>query len=177
MQINIEDPIVTYSRKGVEFRYNKIFIKTLNKYIEEYKNCSFDRLTEKDQSIALARIIKKLECNGVLVSEFFKTELTSWDGLENSQRIANLLGIVTVDIFGCFDKNKMTEDGFYRSNRIYCVNDGGRLDYIMYKDPVKKGFFSKKKEKTEYHKYFEDLMSRFEAGQLAKSSQEVNSEL
>lgn len=171
MLINKEDPIISYSRKGVEFQYEKILLKTLSKYIKEYKNCSFDRLTEKDQSIALARIIKKMECNGVPVLEFFQKELTSWDGLENSQRIANLLEIVTVDIFSCFDKNKETEESFWKGSRIYCINNDGEKDYIAYRDPKKRGLFSRKKEKSEHHKYFADLIQRSEAGELATSTE------
>ena len=59
-----------------------MFLKTFAPYIEEYKNVPYERLTEKDQSVALARIIKKLYCNGVLVTEFFSKEMAQWDGLE-----------------------------------------------------------------------------------------------
>lgn len=172
MNIQLDNPIISYSEKGKPFLYDKLFLKTVAKYIEEYKNVPYERLTEKDQSVALARIIKKMECNGVPVTEFFKKELSDWEGLENHERIKRLLTIVTKDIFCCFDKNLEVDGEFAKSDRIYAVIAGGKPDYIAYSDPVKKSLFGKEKPKSAYHLYFADLIERNEAGQLPRSSQE-----
>ena len=172
MNIKLDNPIITYSEKGKPFIYDKLFLKTFAPYIEEYKNIPYERLTEKDQSVALARIIKKLYCNGVLVTEFFSKEMAQWDGLENHERIHNLLDIVTRDMFCCFDKNLESDDGeFAKVNRIYYVDNNGTKDYVMCNETEKKGLFGKK-HKSPYTVYFEDLIERFEKGELPKSSQE-----
>ena len=172
MDIKLDNPVISYAQKGKPFLYEKLFLKTFSEYIEEYKNVVYERLTEKDQSVALARIIKKLYCNGVLVTEFFAKEMAAWEGLENSEKIHNLLDIVSKDIFCCFDRNLDDEDGeFRRSRRFYYIEENGKRDYVMCTEVEKKGLFSKK-TKSPYTIYFEELKESFENGELPKSSQE-----
>lgn len=172
MNIQLDNPVITYSQKGKPFLYDKLFIKTFADYIKEYKNVEYERLTEKDQSIALARIIKKMECNGVSVTDFFSAELEKWSELENHEKIAKLIEIISKDMFCCFDKNLEKDGEFAKCDRIYCVNNDGKRDYVAYQEPQKKGLFAKAKAKSPYHTYFAELIEKSEAGLLPKSSQE-----
>ena len=94
MEINTDNAIIKFSAKGKPFPYDKIFYETLNKYILEYKNARIDKLTDKDVSICLARIIRKMEVNDVPVQQFFKDELDSWSDLSNYQRVMNLMDLL-----------------------------------------------------------------------------------
>lgn len=172
MDITLENPIIAYSEKGKPFPYEKLFLKVTAKYIEEYKNVPYERLTEKDQSIALARIIKKMECNGVSLRDFFAKEFEEWDKLENAEKIMKVVETVSRDMFCCFDRNLDEGDYFKRSNRIYCINDGGKRDYFAYIEKDKKTLFGKPKPKSVYHIYFTDLIEKSQLGLLAKSSAE-----
>lgn len=172
MDINLNNPIIAYSDKGKPFQYVKLFLKVTAEYIEEYKNVSYERLTEKDQSIALARIIKKMECNGVPLRDFFAKEFEEWDKLENFEKIMKVVETVSKDMFCCFDKNLEVDGEFKRSNRIYCVNNGDKRDYFAYIEKDKKSLFGKTKPKSPYHVYFADLIEKSQLGLLAKSSTE-----
>lgn len=172
MEIRLDNPVITYSQKGKDFQYDKLFLRVVQDYIVEYKNVPYERLTEKDQSIALARIIKKMECNGVPLRDFFATEFEKWENLENSEKISRLLDVITKDMFCCFDKNLEKDGEFAKSNRIYCVNNEGERDYIACLEPEKKGLFGKIKQKSPYNAYFKELIEKSEAGLLPKSSLE-----
>lgn len=171
MEINTDNAIIKFSAKGKPFPYDKIFYETVNKYIMEYKNARLDKLTEKDASICLARIIRKMEVNDVPVQQFFKEELDSWSNLSNYQRVMNLIELMAKDIFGCFDKNMDLPDGsFRRVDRIYCVNNDGERDYIVCNEMVKSGMF--KKVPSMRTMYFNELMERNRKGVLPKSKEE-----
>ena len=80
MNINTDNPIIKYSDIGKEFPYDKMFYSTVNDYIMEYKNARLDKLTDHDASVCLARIIRRMEVNGVPVQTYFKEELDSAGG-------------------------------------------------------------------------------------------------
>lgn len=171
MEINTDNAIIKFSAKGKPFPYDKIFYETLNKYILEYKNARIDKLTDKDVSICLARIIRKMEVNDVPVQQFFKEELDSWSDLSNYQRVMNLMDLMAKDIFGCFDKNMDNPDGsFRRVDRIYCVNNDGDRDYIVCNSTEKQGMF--KKVPSMHTMYFRELMDRNKRGVLPKSKED-----
>lgn len=171
MEINTDNAIIKFSAKGKPFPYDKLFYETFNKYIMEYKNARIDKLTEKDASICLARIIRKMEVNGVPVQQFFQEELDSWENLPNNKRVMNLIELMAKDMFGCFDKNMDLPDGsFRRVDRIYCVNNDGDRDYIVCNETVKSGMF--KKVPSMRAMYFKELMERNQRGVLPKSKEE-----
>lgn len=172
MNIQLDNPAITYSDKGKPFSYEKLFLKTVSEYIEEYKNIPYEKLTEKDQSVALARIFKRMECNGIPLKDYFAKEFEKWENLENNVKISKLMLMISKDIFCCFDKNLEVDGEFARGTRIYCVVNEGKRDYIAYQDPVKKGLFAKKNKPTPYHIYFSELIAKCEAGELSKSSVE-----
>lgn len=168
MLVDIQSPIIKFAQKGKPFNYEKLFINSVSDYIFEYKNAEYEKLTDKDKSISLARVIKKMEVNGVPVQEFFAEELAEWREKEDSfQTVLNLVNLMSEDIFCCFDPNLRTEDGFKKTDRLYAINNEGKLDYFIYQDE-KKGLFGKKKEPTTAHKYYADLLDRFEKGLLSK---------
>lgn len=167
MEINTDNAIIKFSSKGKPFPYDKLFYETVNKYILEYKNARLDKLTEKDASICLARIIRKMEVNDVPVQQFFKEELDSWSEDTNYQRVLKLVDLMAKDMFCCFDKNRNYANGdFCRTDRIYCVNNDGERDYIVCNDMEKVGMF--KKVPTAYTLYFNDLMEKNKRGLLPK---------
>ncbi len=170
MEINTDNAIIKFSSKGKPFPYDKIFYETVNKYIMEYKNARLDKLTEKDASICLARIIRKMEVNDVPVQQFFKDDLDSWNNLSNYQRVMNLVDLMAKDIFCCFDKNRDLPNGFCRVDRIYCINNDGERDYIVCNATEKQGMF--KKVPTMQTLYFQELMDRNKRGVLPKSKEE-----
>lgn len=172
MDITLENPIIAYAEAGKPFQYEKLFLKAVAEYIEEYKNVPYKRLTEKDQSIALAKIIKKMECNGVALRDFFAKEFEEWDKLENSEKIMKVIETVSRDMFCCFDRNLDNGEYFKRSTRIYCINNGDKRDYFAYLEKDKKRLFGKSKPKSVYHTYFADLIEKSQLGLLAKSSTE-----
>ena len=171
MEINTDNAIIKFSEKGKPFPYDKIFYETANKYILEYKNARIEKLTEKDASICLARIIRKMEVNGVPVQQFFKDDLDSWTDLPNEKRVNNLIELMAKDIFCCFDKNRDLPNGdFCRVDRLYCVNNDGERDYFVCNSTTKQGMF--KKVPTMQTLYFKDLMERLERDVLPKSKEE-----
>ena len=171
MEINTDNAIIKFSEKGKPFPYDKIFYETANKYILEYKNARIDKLTEKDASICLARIIRKMEVNGVPVQQFFKDDLDSWTDLPNEKRVNNLIELMAKDIFCCFDKNRDLPNGdFCRVDRLYCVNNDGERDFFVCNSTTKQGMF--KKVPSMQTLYFKDLMERLERDVLPKSKEE-----
>ena len=171
MEINTDNAIIKFSSKGKPFPYDKIFYETANKYILEYKNARIEKLTEKDASICLARIIRKMEVNDVPVQQFFKEELDSWTNLSNEKRVNNLIELMAKDIFCCFDKNRDLPNGdFCRVDRLYCVNNDGERDYFVCNSTTKQGMF--KKVPSMQTLYFKDLMERLERDVLPKSKEE-----
>lgn len=173
MNIDINSPIIKYAQKGNPFNYEKLFISTVSDYIFEYKNAAYEKLTDKDKSVSLARIIKKMEVNGVPVQEFFSAELEEWrEKCDDSfQVVLNLVNTMSRDIFCCFDPNKRTEQGHMRTDRVYAINNDGTLDYIIYQDEEKKGLFKRKSaEPSTAHKYFAELLEMCQKGMLPKKS-------
>ncbi len=169
MNIDVTSPLIKYAEKGKPFNYEKLFLNSVADYIFEYKNAEYEKLTDKDKSISLARIIKKMEVNGIPVQEFFRSDIDEWNEKGDSfKTVLNLVNLMAEDIFCCFDPNKRTEQGFKRVNRLYAVNNNGTLDYFMYSDPDKKGLFGKKKDPSPMHLYFEDLRDRCERGLLPR---------
>lgn len=167
MDINTDNAIIKFSSKGKPFPYDKLFYETVNKYIMEYKNARLEKLTEKDASICLARIIRKMEVNDVPVQQFFKEELDSWKDESNYQRVLNLVDLMAKDMFCCFDKNRDYANGdFCRVDRLYCVNNDGERDYIVCNTMEKAGMF--KKVPTPQTLYFNELMEKNKRGMLPK---------
>lgn len=168
MNINTDNPIIKYSEEGKVFPYDKLFYATVNDYILEYKNARLDKLTDHDASVCLARIIRKMEVNGVPVQQFFKEELDSWDDVSNYTRVLRLCDLMARDIFCCFDKNRYNDDGsFVRVDRYYCINNDGERDFFTLDEMTKTGLF--KKSRTPESEYFQDLQRRYDAGLLPKS--------
>lgn len=171
MNINTDNAIIKYSDKGKEFPYDKLFYATVNDYIMEYKNARLDKLTDNDASICLARIIRRMEVNGVPVQQFFKEELDSWSDAANYTRVLRLCDLMARDIFCCFDKNRYDENGnFARVDRYYCINTDGKRDFFTLDEKVKSGLF--KKERSPESEYFKDLERRYEAGLLPQSKKD-----
>lgn len=175
MEINMTSPIINYSDRGKEFKYERLFLQTISDQIIEYKGCEYDKLIEKDQSIALAKIIKGMEVNGVPITQFYENELAGWAHMENFKKILSLVDLISKDIFGCFDKNRDDENGnFYKSNNIYSVKTSKGNEYIMPPKPSKislkmNSLLGKNKAIIDYYNYFEDLKTKAEAGLLPKS--------
>lgn len=168
MKINTDNPIIKFSGKGKPFQYDKLLYATLNEYILDYKNARLDKLTDQDASICLARIIRKMEVNDVPVQQFFHEELEKWSEHTNYEKILRLCELMAKDIFGCFDKNRDDGNGgFYKTDRLYCVNNDGERDYIVCDEVEKKGLF--KKVPTPVTLYFNDLMEKDKRGELPKS--------
>ena len=170
MNIDKNEPIIKYAEKGKPFNYEKLFLNTVADYIFEYKGTIYEKLTDKDKSISLARIIKKMEVNGVPVQDFFRADIDAWNEKGDSfQTVLNLVNLMAQDIFCCFDKNVRTEQGFKKVNRLYAINNEGTLDYYIYVDSDKKGLFSKKKDPSPIALYFADLKDRCEKGLLPRT--------
>ncbi|MBR1740222.1 MAG: hypothetical protein IJ737_08005 [Ruminococcus sp.] len=168
MNINTDNPIIKYSEEGKEFPYLKLFYATVNDYILEYKNARLEKLTDQDASICLARIIRKMEVNGVPVQQFFREELDSWTDVSNYTRVLRLCDMMSRDIFCCFDKNRYDEDGnFERVDRLYCVNNDGEKDFFTLEEYTKTGLF--KKSLTPESEYFKGLEKKYAAGLLPTS--------
>ena len=171
MNINTDNPIIKYSDVGKVFPYDKLFYATVNDYILEYKNARLDKLTDHDASVCLARIIRRMEVNGVPVQQFFKEELDAWTDVANYTRVLRLCDLMARDIFCCFDKNRYDDDGnFTKVNRFYCVNTDGNRDFFTLDEKVKSGLF--KKKRSPESEYFMDLQKRYDAGLLPKTKEE-----
>ena len=170
MNINTDNPIIKYSEEGKEFPYDKLFYATVNSYIMEYKNARLDKLTDQDASICLARIIRKMEVNGVPVQTYFREIIDCWEA-DNYTKVLWMCDMMARDIFCCFDKNRYDENGdFDRVDRLYCVNTDGERDFFTLDEYTKVGLF--KKVRTPESEYFKDLERRFAAGLLPKSLDE-----
>lgn len=171
MNINTDNPIIKYSEAGKEFPYDKLFYSTVNDYIMEYKNARLEKLTDHDASVCLARIIRRMEVNGIPVQQYFKEELDAWKDASNYTRVLRLCDLMARDIFCCFDKNRVDENGdFEKVNRFYCVNTDGKRDFFTLDEVKKASLF--KKTRTPESEYFMDLQKRFDAGLLPKSKEE-----
>ncbi|MFT3951563.1 MAG: hypothetical protein QM689_06400 [Oscillospiraceae bacterium] len=170
MNINIENPLIRLAAKKQDFNYERLFTATFTDYIMEYKNTRYEDLIDKDKSIALARIIKKLEVNGVPVTEFFAEELEVWsEKFDNFGKNLQLVNLMARDMFCCFDPNLVDENGaFQRVRRIYAVNNNGTRDYVAYQDAEKRSLFGKK-PKSAMHTYFAELIELDQGCQLPRS--------
>lgn len=170
MNIDATSGLIKFAAKGKPFNYEKLFINTVADYIYEYKSAPYEKLTDKDKSVSLARIIKKMEVNGVPVQEFFRADIDAWNEKGDSfQTVLNLVNLMAQDIFAPFDPNMRTEQGFKRVDRLYAINNDGALDYFEYQDADAKGLFAKKrKEPSRMHMYFVDLKERCQRGLLPK---------
>lgn len=171
MNIDATSGLIKFAAKGKPFNYEKLFINTVADYIFEYKNASYEKLTDKDKSVSLARIIKKMEVNRIPVQEFFREDIDEWNKKGDSfQTVLNLVNLMAEDIFAPFDPNKRTDAGFKKVDRLYAVNNDGKMDYFMYQDAEPKGLFAKKrKEPSRMHLYFADLKERCEMGLLPRT--------
>lgn len=127
--------IIKYSRPGVEFQYLKLFVQALEGYILEYKNVDYDKLTDKDKSIALARIIKAMEVNGRPVTDFFKKVLAKWEDKENFEKNQLFAEFMAKEIFGCYDKNRDSNGEFYKSPYLFCILKNNKKDYFEPEKP------------------------------------------
>ncbi len=174
MNINMEHPLIRLAMPKQEFNYERLFTTVFEEYLAEYKNTRYDNLIDKDKSIALARVIKKLEVNSVPVQEFFKDELEAWsEKHDNFSKILKLVNLMARDMFCCFDPNLTSPDGeFKRCNRIYAVNNDGIKDYVAVMEPEKKGLFASRKKPNPYVAYFAELIRKDQEGLLPKSKAE-----
>ncbi len=172
MTINVENPIISYSKKGTPFAYERLFFATIEPYILEFKNCRLDRLTEDDQARCLARIYKKMEVNGVPVLDFFKADLDRLKEQGKSQYFitTRLAEVIARDIFCCFDKNLYDDnEEFAVCDRIYCIVKDGQRDFIICDNTVKEGKLARKHLSPEAE-YFAELMKFNEQGRLPREN-------
>ena len=122
--------IIKYSREGVEFQYLKLFIQTVREYIIAYKNVEYDKLTDKDKSIALARIIKAMEVNGQPVTVFFKEVLKQWEDKDNFEKNKLFIEYMAKEIFACYDKNISKNGDFYKSRYLFTIIKKNKREYF-----------------------------------------------
>ena len=168
MRINTENPIITYSKKGTPFAYERLFYTTIEPYILEFKNCRLDKLTDEDAARCLARIFKKMEVNGVPVLEFFKADIDKMKAAGSSQYklTTTLASMIAHDIFCCFDKNLYDENGeFEICDRLYCIVKDGEKDFIICDSTVKESKLGKK-HLTPEAKFYAELMQFYKDGKL-----------
>lgn len=175
MIINPDCAIIKYSKVGVDFQYFRLFIQTVEPYILDYKNVEYDKLTDKDKSIILARIIKSMEVNGRPVTEFFKSTLEKWKDKENFDKNQLFVEFMAKEIFGCYDQNRKNGNSLYKSPYLfYIVAPDGSKDYF---EPIKPSTFEMKinklKGKTtsemEWYEHYEKLRRMEKHGTLAQS--------
>ena len=164
--------IIKYSRPGVEFQYLKLFIQTLEEYILEYKNVDYDKLTDKDKSVALARIIKAMEVNGRPVIEFFKQILAKWEDKDNFEKNQLFVEFMAKEIFGCYDKNREENGEFYKSTYLFCILKNNKKEYF---EPVKPSALEininklkgKTTEKIDLYDYYSRMKRKEQSGILS----------
>ncbi len=174
MQIDYSSPFIKYSAKGVDFQYERLFIQTVNKYILMYKNAEYEKLTDKDKSIALARVIKMMEVNFVPVTQFFAEDLAKWSDKENFEKNLLFINLMSREIFGCYDKNRLDKNGdFYRSPYLFCVVCDGEKDYFEPPKPTSlqlkmNSLTGKNSELIEYYNVYMTLKQKEAARTLSQ---------
>lgn len=161
MVVKTDNAIIKFARKGTEFQYLKLFLLTVSDYIIQYKNVQYDKLTDKDKSIVLARIIKSMEVNGYPVTEFFKSVLDKWNGKENFEKNQLFAEFLSSEIFACYDKNKGENDDFYKSEYLMYIVNGREFDYFEPPKPTLMEMkFSKNNPKVKLYNYFLDMKKK-----------------
>ena len=168
MIVNTDSAIIKYSRQGIDFHYLKLFIQTTEKYILEYKNVEYDKLTDKDKSVALARIIKSMEVNGKPVTVFFADVLKKWEDKENFEKNQLFVDFMAQEIFGCYDRNRDRHGEFYETPYLFYIIKDGKRDYFEPPKPSKAlGIFrSGSSDEAKLHEYFEKLKRQEARGTL-----------
>lgn len=176
MIISMSNPIIAYSEKGTDFKYERLFLQVMKPYILEFKNAEYDKLTDKDKSVALARIIKSMSVNGVPVTDFFKEQIAEWSDKENFEKNRLVILMIAKEIFGCYDRNCMNSDGdFYKSPYLFSISNSiGNDEYF---EPEKSGgfknkfgkLFGKKDSTDDYYSYFLFMRKQLAEGKLTKT--------
>jgi hypothetical protein len=175
MIVSLSNPIIAYSEKGVDFKYERLFLQLMKQYIFDFKNADYEKLTDKDKSIALARIIKAMVINGIPATEFFREQIDQWSDKENFEKNRLVIDLMAREIFGCYDKNRFTADGdFYKSPYIFAIMVPSGFDYFEPEKPAgmknKLGkMFGKKDLSEEYYSYYNHMKKLLEKGRLPKS--------
>ena len=174
MIISNDLPVIKYAKRKIDFQYFRLFLTVTEPYIVEYKNVAFENLTEKDQSIALARIIKRMQVNGIAVTEFFKDYLAAINDRDNYIKNCMFVEFMAREIFGCYDLNRYLNGQFYKSPYLFCVVNGNKKDYFEVEKP--KGEFKKPYlidnftiNFVEIYQYYQYLKKHDKLGTLVKT--------
>ena len=173
MCVNQDCAIIKYAGPDTEFKYFKLFIQTVEPYILDYKNVEYDKLTDKDKSVSLARIIKSMEVNGQPVTVFFADILKKWEEKDNFEKNQLFVEFMAKEIFGCYDKARAINDKFYKSPYIFSIVTDGEKDYF---EPKKPSLFDvkinkikgKTTEEIEMYEYFLKLKQQEKRGMLLR---------
>lgn len=171
MIIDLENPIITYAKKKVDFQYMRLFATVFENYILEYKNTRLDGLTDADKAICLSRIAKKLYVNGVPSTEFFAEYRTKLSPeLSDCQRAYAFIGIIARDMFACFDPNMADENGemVKPKNIYYVLSENGEKDFVTTPPPTKmqKMFGNKNKDVVDRYVTYLELIDKLNLGVL-----------
>lgn len=168
--VNTDCAIIKYARVGTEFQYFKLFLQTVSEYIIQYKNVEYDKLTDKDKSVVLARIIKSMEVNGYPVTTFFEKVLAKWKDKENFEKNQLFVEFMAKEIFSCYDKNKGEDTEFFQSEFLFYIVKGRERDYFEPPKPsLMESKFSKNTPKVKLYEYFLNMKKRNDAGLLTST--------
>lgn len=175
MIINSDCAFIKFAKAGVDFQYLKLFLQTVEPYILEYKNVEYDKLTDKDKSIVLARIIKSMYVNGHPVTEFFRSTIDKWEGKDNFEKNQLFVEFMAKEIFGCYDKSRNEHNSFYKSPYLFYIEKStGGKDYF---EPKKVSGLELKLNKikgkssleSEWYEYYLKLRNDEKRGTLARN--------
>ncbi len=128
---------IRFSEKDAEFNYFRVILSVLDPYIRKYKNVAYYRLTDKDKSIVLAKIIKSMNVNGVPVTTFFSDVIKSLNDLSNFEKNQMFIEFLAKEIFGCYDKNRNNNGEIYKTPYLFYINMDGEKDYFEPEKPSK----------------------------------------
>ncbi len=174
MTINSDCAFIKFAKVGVDFQYFKLFLQTVEPYILEYKNVEYDKLTDKDKSIVLAKIIKSMYVNGRPVTEFFRTTIDKWNDKENFEKNQLFVEFMAREIFGCYDKSRDEYNSFYQTPYLFYIEkSNGTKDYF---EPKKVSGLEMKLNKlkgkssleAEWYEYYLKLRNMEKHGTLSR---------
>ena len=167
MVVNTECAIIKFARVGSDFQYLRLFIQTVEKYILEYKNVEYDKLTDKDKSIVLARIIKSMEVNGYPVTVFFEDVLKKWADKENFEKNQLFAEFMAQEIFASYDVNKGENLEFFKSEFLFYIRNNMSCDYFEPEKPsLMESKFNKNTAKVKQYEYFVEMKKKNDSRKL-----------
>lgn len=172
MIIDLENPMISYAKKGIDFPYARMFETVFDDYIREYKNAKLEGLTDIDQAICLSRLVKKLYVNGVPSTEFFAEQRAMLSpSLTDCERAHAFVEIISQDLFAFYDMNKADIKGNMKvpDNIYYILKDNGERDFVTSPIPTKmqKMFSSKFKYLIDCYGVYEKLIEKLDSGDLS----------